>query len=243
LSDLAQLQRDFMGTLLASDVAAPPGLAIYRSSVLANFTAALAATYPVVRRLVGDAFFDEAARVHAQGRQSASGDLGDYGDGFAAFLAQYPHAASLPYLPDVATLEWACHECDRAPEPAAFDFQALARVPVEAYGGLQLLLHPAVRLVASSHPIASIHAANAPGRDGVPDRSEGADFVMVRRANGSVRVETIPDDQWRFLDRISRGDKLEDAACGAPAQFVAAALARYVADAIVCGFSASRCAS
>jgi hypothetical protein len=242
VSVLARLQREFMRTLFEPQAPAAPGLAVYRSSVLANFNAALAAAYPVVRRLVGEPFFDEAARLYALGRSSVSGDLGDYGEGFAAFLSSYPHAASLDYLADVARLEWACHQCGRAPEPLAFDFDGLARVPAEAYGELRLELHPAVHLVDSPHPVAAIHAANAPGRDGIPERADGGDRVMVRRVNGMVRVEPICVHEWRFLDRISRGESLEAASLGAPPEFVEGALARYVADAIVCGFTAPRCA-
>jgi hypothetical protein len=239
---LAQLQREFMRTLFAQELPAAPGLAVYRSSALANFNAALAATYPVVRRLVGEPFFDEAARLYALAQPSASGDLGDYGAGFAAFLSSYPHAAALAYLPDVARLEWACHQCERAPEPPAFDLDALARVPAEAYGELRLFLHPAMQLIDSPYPVAAIHAANAPGRDGVPERAEAGELMMVRRVNRTARVETIPLHEWRFLERISRGESLEAAALGAPAEFVEGALARYVADAIVCGFTAPRCA-
>ena len=238
MSALAQVQRDFMRALFAPGAPATPGLAVYRSSVLANFTAALAATYPVVRRLVGDAFFDEAARRYALAHPSVSGDLGDYGDAFAAFLAAYPHAACVAYLPDVARLEWACHECERAPEAPAFDFEGLCGVPAEAYGGLRLILHPCVRLLESAHPVAAIHAANAPGRDGVPERADGDDFVMVRRVDGVARVEAIAPHEWRFLHRLAHGEALEAASLGAPPRFIESALARYVAEAIVCGFTA-----
>ncbi len=242
MSALAGLQRDFMRALFEEDEPGAPGLAIYRASVLANFAGALEATYPVVRRLVGDAFFAEAARQYARAHPSASGDLGEYGEGFARFLAGYPHAARLACLADVARLEWACHECERSPGTAPFDFVALARVLPEAYGGLRLLLHPALRLIESPHPIAAIHEANAPERDGVPERTEGHDFVVVRRIGASAHVEAIPEYEWRFLTRLARGDTLEGASRDVPREFVEGALARYVAEGVVCGFTAPRCA-
>jgi hypothetical protein len=97
-------------------------------------------------------------------------------------------------------------------------------------------------LIDSPYPIAAIHAANAPTRDGIPERADGADFVMVRRVDAVARVETIPAHEWRFLDRIARGESLEAASLGAPPGFVEGALARYVAAGIVCGFTAPRCA-
>ena len=141
---------------------------IYRGNVLANRRGTLRATYPVVCRLVGDAFFDEAAARYAGHAPSRSGDLHEYGDAFANFLEGYAHARSLPYLADVARLEWACHECYHAADAGAFDFAALARVPAERHAGLRFLLHPSTRLLRSSHPVAAIMEANQPDRDGTP---------------------------------------------------------------------------
>lgn len=239
---LARLQRDFLRDLLDEREPAADGIAVYRSSVLANYRAALAATYPVVARLVGDAFFTEAARRFALVEPSTSGDLGDYGGGFADFLAGYGPAASLAYLPDVARLEWACHECARAPRAPAFDFAALALVPADRHGALRFTLDPAVRLVASAHPIVALHEANAPERDGTPSRTQGPDFALVRRAECVPRVECLSAPEWNFLAALGRGETLGHAAAALPAggaaEFLAGALPRYVASGIVCGFTA-----
>jgi hypothetical protein len=239
---LAAQQRDFMRGLFSDTEPAVPGLAVYRSSVAANLAGALEATYPVVRRLVGAPFFAEAARRFALAEPSASGDLDDYGAGFASFLAAYAPAASLEYLADVARLEWACHESARAPAAPAFDFESLSRVAPAGYEALRLTLHPAVRLVASSHPIAAIHEANAPGRDGTPARIQGADHVVVRRGEEGTIVEAVPAHEWRFLEGLARGESLGAASRALPGDlaqpFLATALARYVARAVVCGFTA-----
>ena len=54
MSALAQLQRDFMEAL---DREEPGAAKVHRRNVRSARHDALAATYPVVRRLVGDAFF------------------------------------------------------------------------------------------------------------------------------------------------------------------------------------------
>ena len=242
MTALALLQRDFMRTLLDEACAAAPGIEVYREGVRASRAAALAAAYPVVRRLVGDAFFAEAGRRYAALHASTSGDLGEYGTGFAAFIARYEHAASLPYLPDVAALEWACHECERAPEPAAFDFTALANVAREAQAGLRFTLHPCVRLVASSHPIVSIHAANAPDRDGTPERTGGAELALVWRRDGEARVDACQADEWRLLQAFSRGESLAQASAGVAEARLTQALARWVSCGIISAFDAPPCA-
>jgi uncharacterized protein len=246
MSALAALQREFMRSLFDARAPSADGIAVYSASVAANHAAALAATYPVVLRLVGESFFGEAARQFARVSASASGDLNEYGAGFAQFLDAYPHAAALAYLPDVARVEWACHECERAPDPQPFDFAALARVPAPDYAGVRLTLHPGVRLVRSQYPVAAIHAANQPSRDGVPARTEGGDCVVVHRAGFVARVQAVAEYEWRFLERLAHGDPLAAASDVVPRErveeFLAAAPARYVREGIVSGFAAPGCA-
>ena len=236
MSSLATLQRDVLRTLLDEDRELAPGLEVYRRGVRGNQAAALAASYPVVQRLVGEAFFAEAARRYASAHPSSSGDLNEYGGCFAAFLATYPHAATLPYLPDVARLEWACHECEQAPDAAAFDFAALAAVAPDQHAGLRFTLHPSVRLVASAHPVVSIHAANAPGRDGTPDRVHGAQFALVHRVDAHARVRSCEREHFVLLEALARGDSL-GATRAAPD-----ALAGFVASGVISAFHAPPCA-
>ena len=241
MSTLARIQGDFMRSLF-EERAADARLEIYRRNVLATLHDALAAAYPVVQRLVGTGFFREAAERFARAVPSRSGDLHLFGGGFAAFLADYPHARSLPWLADVARLEWACHESHYAADAAAFDFAALARVPAERHGEIRFALHPSVRLVRSDHPVVAIWEANQADRDGTPERDAGPDYAVVHRESGAARPRRIERGEWEFLERLAAGATLA-AASEAPgdeeaARFLAAALARYVAAGIISGFAA-----
>ncbi len=85
------LQGEFLESLLRDDEA-PPRVAIYRRNVLAALSGALEAAYPVTLRLVGAAFFLEAARTFARATPSTSGDLHAYGGEFPEFLSGYSPA-------------------------------------------------------------------------------------------------------------------------------------------------------
>jgi hypothetical protein len=236
------MQRDFLAEVFGEGVPAGAGLATYRRNMFANLHGALASTYPVVRRLVGEAFFREAAERFARAHPPTSGDLNLYGADFAAFLADYPFARELPYLPDVARLEWACHESFHAGEASALDAAALAAVAQERQGEIRFRLHPAVRLVASAYPVVSIWEANQPERDGTPEISTGAEHVIVRREELAVRLGRVAPAQWRFVAALARGETLEaavDAAApDAAPDFLAPLLARLFAGGVLCGFSA-----
>ena len=112
---LADLQQDFARAILAGampDVALAPGhvpaadaMRVYRNTVIGALVNALRLTYPSIDALLGEAFFDQAAATFAKAHPPASGRLAGYGEGFIAFLPG--HVPSLPYLADVARLDWA----------------------------------------------------------------------------------------------------------------------------------------
>ena len=208
MTALARLQRDFMAVLARED--AGPA-AIHRRNVVSARHDALAATYPVVRRLVGDAFFRALALRYGAAHPSRSGDLHLYGDALPRFVADDPFAAALPYLPDVARLEWACHESLHAADAPPLDAAALARVPAERAHAIRFVLHPSVRLLACGHPVAALWEANQPERDGTPDRTEDADRVCVWRDASGVHVRRMEPYAWELVCALAGGASLEAA--------------------------------
>lgn len=173
---LAALQRDFLAALRGetSNIAAkireqgrPPDsatrLGVYRNAVRSNQRGALAAAFPVVAQLVGTAFFNEAADRCLAAQPSTSGDLHDLGAGFPEFLGAYPHAAELPYLGDLARLEWALHRAFHAADAAPVGIDALAAVPADALDRLVLLPTPGCALIESAWPILTLWRAHQPG--------------------------------------------------------------------------------
>jgi len=129
--------------------------AVYRNNVIVSLVDALADSYPVVQALVGEDFFRAMAAEFARGNPPRSPVLAWYGAGFADFVADFPPAAGLPYLADVARLEWlrveAWHAADADPLPLAEVGACLA--DEAALPALRLTLHPALRLLRSAQSI------------------------------------------------------------------------------------------
>ena len=233
MSGLVRYQSSFVESLFGSQE--PRGrLAIYRRNVLGTLHDALASAYPAVRRLVGDAFFEEAARRYALATPSRSGNLHGYGDRFGDFLAAYPHAARLPWLADVARLEWAVHECFHAEDAPALDARRLALVDSRDYQRLTLRFAPAARLLSSPHPVRAVRDANLGDGDGTVAVEGGPDFLLVRRDGVDVVVDRLETGEWAFLDALSRGVPL-GAAFEAHVD-MAATLARHARAGLFCGF-------
>jgi hypothetical protein len=82
---------------------------LYRGNLASTWTKALAAAYPVIAQLVGEEFFAALAREYGRAHPSDSGDLNRFGARFEPFLRCFEHVKDLPYLPDMARLEWQLH--------------------------------------------------------------------------------------------------------------------------------------
>ncbi|MDO9006643.1 MAG: DNA-binding domain-containing protein [Thiobacillus sp.] len=213
-------QRDWM-TALYGQTAAPGGLAsqrdrtrfaVYQASVTANLTSALRDTYPVVNRLTGSDFFAQTARGYFTAHPSTSGDLHDFGGAFAAFLDTLESVAHLPYLPDVARLEWRAHQAFHAADGAALTLGALAALPPERYADLRVL--PAVRTLASRYPVHRIWQVNQPDwrDDARIDLDSGGVQLAVTREDLNIVLHPLSEAAFLLTQALEQGQELA-AAC------------------------------
>jgi len=225
MPSLHDLQQRFADAILAPEdeeaadwIAGPSAraldrLAIYRRMVFSNYRKALSASYPVVKRLTGASSFQAASDAFAQARPSRSGDLNLYGADFGEFLASYAKAVELPYLPDVARLEWAIDEAQRArdaPSVPESVLAALTSAPPERLPSLHFELDPSCRFLASPYPILRIWQTNQPdftGNDRV-SIDEGGDALLVRRGTAGVSIERLPTGAHAWLSALERGAAL-----------------------------------
>ena len=255
MQSLRELQRAFCAATLFGDDAALASLdivagplrpaariAIYRNNLLGNYRKALAATYPVVRRLVGESFFDAAIEHFVRGHPSTRGDVNRYGGKLATFLASYAPARDLVYLPDVARLEWAIDQAGIAADAPPLDLEALTGVAAAAQASLRVALHPSARLFVSAYPILHIWQVNQPGHPGDDrvDLGEGGDALLVLRGHDGVSIERISDGERALLEALASNATLADAMARAteaePAFNLAAALGRHVAGRTIVAF-------
>ncbi|WUR14668.1 DUF692 family protein [[Empedobacter] haloabium] len=146
--------------LRAADVAAR--MAIYRGNLLGSWHKALAAAYPVIGQLVGAEFFAALAAEYGAAHPSAQGDLNAFGAGFAAFLETFPHVADLPYLPDMARLEWLLHRAHYAPDAPVLDGAAFAALTPEQFAATRLVPHPAAHVFTSPWAVVPLWLAHQP---------------------------------------------------------------------------------
>lgn len=183
---------------------------VYRNNYRGNLHDTLAGAYPVIEQLVGKDFFRLLARQFIEQHPSRSGNLHHYGAEMADFVAAFEAAKGLPYLPDIAALEWACHCAWFADDTDTLDIVKLAQIPPEQYPDLILHTHPFCHLVRSSYPVASIWHAHQPGAnsDFHIDLDSGCSNALVSRKDDVVRVSELSAADADWLQGIQAGTPL-----------------------------------
>jgi len=183
---------------------------VYRNTIFSNYRSTLRAVYPVIRALVGDAFFDHACDAYTLQHPSRSGDLNDFGGEFGAFLTDWPSAAQLAYLGDVARLEWAVECVFHCADAERLDLHALALVPDRELPSLRFELHPASRIVCSPYPILRIWQVNQPGfaDDQAVQLDAGGDALLVIRRLDCVELERLSAGELSLLQALASHETL-----------------------------------
>lgn len=188
MSEVARIAR----AVLASGplrVESGPAFEIYRNNYRQGLARALSQSFPVVEALVGEPFFAAMALTYVEQTPPTSRLLRSYGDDFAAFIEAFEPAAVVPYLADVARLEFALVEAYYASDEADLPVTNQGALGVES----QLAWRSSTRLIRSNYPIVSIWQAHKQGDDltGLDWRAEVA--LVVRETN-TVSAHLLDSD-------------------------------------------------
>ncbi len=184
---------------------------IYRNMVFNTFTDVLKTSYPSVLRLIGSDCFDGLAARYIAQVPSVSGNLQDYGRAFPEFLATTAETAMLPYLPDVARLEWLRQEVYLAPDakPAAMEWLVLLTEDELAKSMIEL--HPSIRLLNSQFPVVDIWRFC---QDSAPQQlhlDDGGQTALAWRSEHQIAILAVAPEVHRFVTELLADRALEDA--------------------------------
>ncbi|WP_428606721.1 DNA-binding domain-containing protein [Sedimenticola sp.] len=249
---LSDLQQQFCDALRSAE--APPaalldmlvddGLALQRFNVYRNnFVVlngdALADMYPVIKQLVGDEAFRTLATAYVRQYPPQERSLLLYGDRFAQFLGSIPELSALPYLADVARIEFAWTDAYHAEECAPLTEQQVAAIAPERFAQARLVPHPSLHCIRSDYPIFHIWQANqSADNDETVSLDEGASLVWVIRPSQDVEVREVSAAACGFMQALQSGHTIEQAVTDALAldsRFdLSALLARHLFDGTFC---------
>ncbi|AFQ51879.1 putative DNA-binding domain-containing protein [Burkholderia cepacia] len=207
-------------TWIVSDGFPPDArLSIYRNTMTAVLVNALRLAFPAVQSLLGAACFEGAARRFIDAAPPSSAWLDEYGAALPAFLAELPETRSIPYLADVAQLEWHVNSVLHAPDAPTLNLAQLATLDEAALGGMRLRTHPAVRIASLAFPADAIWRAVLDRDDAAMHAirlDDGPVHLLVQRTAESVETVRLDADEYRITAALFAGATVRDALSVAP---------------------------
>lgn len=196
------------------------GLAVHRNNVVAGLVDGLAATYDVVQQLVGVDFFRAMAAAFVRACPPNSPILAHYGGALPEYIRQFKPAASLPYLAEVAQLEWLRQEAQHAADAVSPAWQGrllpwadlLQRDPtLQRTVGV---LHPSLRCLSTASAALSLWQAHqAPDAHLALDGLDWAvpEHMLVWRPQWTVLTSSASHAAWAFVAAMQAGLPVADA--------------------------------
>lgn len=215
----AILQRDdgaaLQGWVLERPAGVRRGLQAYQANAGASAERVLAAAFPTVQALVGEESFAALARAFWHAEPPLRGDLAQFGRGLPAFIAAGEQLADVPYLADVARLDWQLADAERALD-AQVDTGTLSLLADVEPARLRLALMPGVAVLVSGYPVVSLWKAHqatdaADAHRAQARRKLGAgegENAVVWRSGWRAEADVIDAPTARWMQSLLNGDTL-----------------------------------
>jgi hypothetical protein len=216
------------------------GFAVYRNNVVTSLIGAIAARYPVVRRLAGEDSFRKAVHRFIVNTPPLSPVLLHYGEAFPRYLRYLGRSPCFEYLADIAELEMARGKAYHAADAVPVHQDVFAALDQGQLGGLRVRIHPSVSLVSSRFPIVTIWEANKSDGDDWFIRQWLPESALVARPFLDVEVWRLPHGGAAFIAALVEGATLAAAVdagmTDSPDFEIATSLALLIEARIVVGF-------
>lgn len=186
--------------------------AVYRNTVLAGCTDALRANFPSVEALTGPAWMQDAAAAYAKTTPPDDPRLIHYGAAFADFLEQIQAQHGLPYLADVARLDFAWCEVFSAPREPCLALADLAGMTAADLANSYLAPRSSVRWRwFAQHPAFSLWRYSREGQPWPNDHPWVAEGAVLSGTDEGVALQALEVGGCAFLDACAQGLPLEQA--------------------------------
>jgi hypothetical protein len=185
---------------------------VYRNNFIVLNGDALGDMYPVIKRLLGDDAFRILATSYVREHPPLDRTLLLYGERFAEFLDSYPELSSLPYLGDVARLEFAWTAAYHAEEALPLEQRQITGLAQDELEGLRLRPHPSMHCIGSDYPIHAIWSANLDEpMDETISLDRGGSQIVVIRPKAQVEVREVTPGALVFLRSLASAETIGEA--------------------------------
>jgi hypothetical protein len=185
---------------------------LYRNNFYISITEYLEACFPSVKALVGDEFFSQLAKAFIIKEPLGSANIELYGEKFARFIQQCEQTQPLPYLNDVAHLDWVLDRAKSVVEYKDFPFAQLQQVASQAQLKIRFQLQPSTVLISAGCPLLKIWKGIQSGQLEDIDLQQHELVIVHPDKENGAKCYNLSQDQFDFLSAVANGNCLEQLA-------------------------------
>ncbi len=192
--------------MLVAPAPAAGRLEIYRRHHRESLVRHLAGRFPTVEWLLGTARFMGLAEPFIRTSPPGAPCMAEYGAGFSAALEHPDVAIWLPYLADVARLDWMLGDAAISLGLPAMAITALSAWPADRLPDLRLQLEPGARYLRSDWPVDDLVRVRL--GEGAPDRLHFNALSVgleVRGARGEFGIGRLEQGEFAFRTALCGG--------------------------------------
>ena len=210
---------DASATAVAALIAPPRAdtpatrLRIYADGYPARVQEVLAETFPAVAHVIGEPALARLTHRYVRTTVLRSYNLNEAGSHLPRFLRRDPLTERLPFLPDLAELEWRVAVAFHAHERPPLDPAPLATWTMADWERTVLGFQPSVALVCSEWPIRSIWECRETPIEQIDlDLRDRPERVLVYRSGLQVHCESVDRHEAGILADLLAGRSLGEVA-------------------------------
>jgi hypothetical protein len=205
--------------LIKSDkrLTAEQHLGIYRHSIQGILGQHLRAVYGVVAQLVGAEFFEYLTETYIDQSPPISTVLSEYGEDFSSTLLNHPALKNMPWIAEVARLEWARSQAWHGVNQAPRSFNDLSTLSEVEYNQVVLQLPDSAQLLESNYAIYDVWLAHQNNEYLDKTRFDIIDInqpstVLIYRVGKKLHQYKMNNQPLNFIKAIQRQSTLEQLA-------------------------------
>jgi len=206
-------------------------LGIYADAYFLRIRDSLANDFRAVRRAIGEHAFHRLVAEYLVEQSSREPTLAALGEQLPRVLTQHGLSRTLPFLPELAQLEWSALQALLGPPR-----QAVALSAAGEWSEARVELDASLVLLRTDWPVDRLWAErDLPDHRGLRTlRARRRSLLLVRRAPEGVRVDRLTPAAFAVLSALSEGVTLGEACLriGDPAR-ISGCFAQWVRDGVI----------
>jgi hypothetical protein len=181
-------------------ISAEERFSVYRSNIFGTLTKALTSVYPLCEKVIGENGFKQLAYQYIHYTFPTEACLYNYGGEMSEFIKTIPKLVNnIPYMSDLATYEWICHQATHAPVEKTVTNEDLELLNENKFSELPLKLTKSFGIIKSEYPLQTIIEYIKQNPEENLTYVKEKHYFLIYRFFGEVREEEISEIFYKGL--------------------------------------------